>query len=93
MRRLADVKRAILAAAITLSSLLFQAPASASTEGCPDTWTIDISKFPDNPNLIQAKQKLGPKMVETQVNQVIVKYIGELGDMPSFSGLEKIVGV
>ena len=87
------MQRAIFAAVITLTSLLFQAPASASIDGCPDTWSIDLSKFPDNPDLIQAKQKLGPNMVVTPVNRVILKYFGELGDMPSLSGLENVAGL
>ena len=86
------MKRAIFAAVITLTSLLFQAPASASTEGCPDTWTIDLSKFPNNPELIQAKQTLGPKMVESQVQEVILKYEGEQGNMPAFPELAKSGG-
>ena len=83
------MKRAVFAASIILISIFSQEPASASTEGCPDTWSIDTSKFPNNPELIQAKQSLGPRMVESQVNQIITKYKGEQGDMPAFPELVK----
>jgi hypothetical protein len=87
------MKRAVFAASIILISIFSQGPASAATEGCPDTWSIDTSKFPNNPELIQAKQSLGPRMVESQVNQIITKYKGEQGDMPAFPELVKDEGI
>jgi hypothetical protein len=76
------MKRIVFAVLISLSSALVQVPATASTDGCPDSWSIDLTKFPSNPELIQAKQTLGPKMVETQIQRTMINYKGELGDMP-----------
>ena len=93
VRRLADMKKAVFAVVIAITSILFQVPASAYTENCPDTWSIDLSKFPNNPELIQAKQSLGPKMVESQVRQVMINYKGEQGEMPAFPELIQSSGM
>ena len=92
VRSLHPMKRLVIAALLSFSSILIQVPASATTTGCPDSWNIDLSKFPNNPELIEAKRNLGPKMVESQINLTIDKYKGEIGDMPKFLELENVTG-
>jgi hypothetical protein len=87
------MKKALLVVAIILFSTIPESPVNASTEGCPDTWNVDLTRFPNNPELIQAKKNLGPKMVETQLQEEIIKYSGELGDMPVQPEIAKTTGL
>ena len=56
----------------------------AATEGCPDKWTIDASKYP-NEELLQAKQRLGFNMALSEQRKLI-NFKGSLGDMPKVAG-------
>jgi len=67
-------------------------PAHANTEGCPDTWTIDTSKYPNNMELSAAKEKLGPNMVLSVVSSKILEFKGEDGIQPPLESLSTITG-
>ena len=79
-------KYAVIATSILLLTLGLPSTSSAATDGCPDTWSIDISQYP-NSELGDAKFKLGPKMVQTVVSQKILEYKGEKGVMPKLDNL------
>ena len=64
----------------------------AATEGCPDSWSVDLTKYPNNPDLISAKQKLGGNMVETLLSSSFLTYDGLAGSQPPFPELISITG-
>lgn len=73
-------------------SLTFGLPttSNAATDGCPDTWNIDLSQYP-NSELMAAKQKLGFNMVETSQKKV-VSFKGPLGDVPKLDKFNVVIG-
>jgi hypothetical protein len=74
--------------AIVLISLGLPANTYASTDGCPDTWVIDTSKFP-NEDLNKAKVKYGPEIIVSE-NQPkkLSSYAGIDGVSPKLANLE-----
>jgi hypothetical protein len=62
--------------------------AYAVTDGCPDTWVIDTSKFP-NDDLNKAKAKYGPEIIisESQ-SKKLTSYAGIDGMAPKIDNLE-----
>jgi hypothetical protein len=56
----------VLVGCFALAQVAMPSPATASTEGCPDTWV--------NPDLAAARQRLGGNMVETVLGTTVVKY-------------------
>jgi hypothetical protein len=75
------MRRIVFAVLISLSSTLIQVPANASTDGCPDTWLIDTTEYP-NQELAEAKKRLGVNMAIAERAKVI-EYKGPLGVMPA----------
>jgi len=77
-----------LSVSLVLILITFGLPTNsyAATDGCPDTWSIDTSQYP-NSELGDAKFKLGPKMVQTVVSQRILEYKGETGSVPKLDNL------
>ena len=63
----------------------------AATDGCPDTWSIDTTKYP-NQELIDAKKRLGVNMAET-IQIKMIEFKGPLGVMPSDNGLIGYAGI
>ena len=49
---------------VILITLYLPTKTYAATDGCPDTWSIDTTKYP-NQELIDAKKRLGVNMAET----------------------------
>jgi hypothetical protein len=82
------MKRIVFALLLSLSSTLLQIPANAATEGCPDTWEIDLNQYP-NQELLSAKEKNGINMIITE-NRKMLSFKGELGDLPEISGLTEV---
>ena len=77
---------------ISILSLIFGFPttSNAATDGCPDSWKIDLSQYP-NSELMAAKQKLGFNMVETSQKKV-VSFKGPLGDVPKLDKFNLGIG-
>lgn len=77
----------------TLSVLLltFGLPttSNAATDGCPDTWTIDLNQYP-NQELFAAKEKNGRNMIITE-SRKILSFKGELGEVPVLNGLTEVL--
>ena len=75
-----------LSASLVLILMTFGVPTNsfAATDGCPDTWTIDLNQYP-NQELRAAKNKLGINMAEKTETRFI-EFIGPQGQMPSISG-------
>jgi hypothetical protein len=83
------VKRvSIITLVIFLISLGFPSISIASTDGCPDTWVIDTSKFP-NEDLNKAVSKYGPEIIVSE-NQPkkLTSYAGIDGASPKLANLE-----
>jgi hypothetical protein len=53
---------------IVLLASILPANSDAATDGCPDTWAIDTSQFP-NPEVESAKLKLGRNIVTTETRE------------------------
>jgi hypothetical protein len=53
---------------IVLLASILPANSYAATDGCPDTWAIDTSQFP-NPEVESAKLKLGRNIVTTETRE------------------------
>ena len=72
----------------TLLSFNMPSNAYAATDGCPDTWVIDTSKFP-NEDLNKAKAKYGPEIIisESQ-SKKLSSYAGIDGVSPKIDYLE-----
>jgi hypothetical protein len=86
------VKRWILTSlAIVLIALGLPSKTYAATDGCPDTWNIDTTKYP-NQELIDAKKRLGVKMAET-IQIKTIEFKGPLGVMPADNGLIGYAGI
>jgi hypothetical protein len=64
---------------IVLITLGVPAKTYAATDGCPDTWTIDLNQYP-NQELLAAKQKNGINMIITESSRII-NFNGELGEV------------
>ena len=75
------MKRIVFAVLLTLSSTLIQVPANAATDGCPDTWSIDTTQYP-NQEINAAKNRIGVNMA-TSTSAKIIEYQGPLGSMPA----------
>jgi hypothetical protein len=69
-----------------LITLGLPAKTYAATDGCPDTWTIDLNQYP-NQELVNAKKRLGVNMAETSQSKV-VEFKGPLGEMPRHNLVE-----
>ena len=61
----------------------------AATDGCPDTWTIDLNQYP-NQELLAAKEKNGRNMIITE-SRKILSFKGELGEVPVLNGLTEVL--
>ena len=86
------MKRWILTSlAIVLIALGLPSKTYAATDGCPDTWNIDTTKYP-NQELIDAKKRLGVKMAET-IQIKTIEFKGPLGVMPADNGLIGYAGI
>ena len=83
------MKRIVFALLLSLSSTLLQIPANAATEGCPDTWEIDLNQYP-NQDLMAAKEKNGINMIITE-NRKILSFNGERGEIPRLVGLNEVL--
>ena len=82
------MKRGILVSLILVISLVFPiSPANAATEGCPDTWTIDTSKYPNNADLLNAQNNLGKDIVLTVLETRFMNGDGETGSIPKLNWL------
>jgi hypothetical protein len=82
------MNRGILVSIILIVSLAFPiSPANAATEGCPDTWKIDTSKYPNNPDLLNAQNTLGKDMVLTVLETRFISGDGETGSIPKLNWL------
>lgn len=77
-------KTLIFSILILLLGVISPINSLAAIEDCPDKWTIDTSKYP-NEELLQAKQKLGFDMA-TSEQRKLVYFNGPLGDMPKVTG-------
>ncbi|MCX6437873.1 MAG: hypothetical protein NTZ06_04405 [Actinobacteria bacterium] len=87
------MKRILLVVLMVFISIPLEImPAHANVEGCPDTWTIDTSKYPNNIELSAAKEKLGPNMVLSVVSTKILEFKGEDGIQPALDSRWNIVG-
>lgn len=75
------MRRILFVVLLVLFSTLFQFPANAATDGCPDTWLIDTTQYP-NQELDAAKKRIGVNMAITNSAKVI-EYQGPLGSMPA----------
>ena len=73
----------LISTALTVLLITLYLPANtyAATDGCPDTWVIDTSRYPSK-ELDEAKMKLGQSMVKTIVSQKVIEYKGALGVLP-----------
>ena len=77
------MNRILISLAIALGSVVSIAPASnAATEGCPDTWKVDLSSISGYQELLEAKQRLGGDMVIDEGATLYSDYAGELGPLP-----------
>jgi len=85
------MKRIVFAVLLTFSSTLIQVPANAATDGCPDTWSIDTTQFP-NQELISAKEKNGINMIITE-NRKFLSLNGELGELPDPNALNNLLKI
>jgi len=74
--------RKYLITTLSVLVLTFGLPSTsnAATDGCPDTWTIDLNQYP-NQELLAAKQRLGINMVLTEQKK-LTTFKGPLGEMP-----------
>ncbi len=70
---------------IVLITLGLPAKTYAATDGCPDTWTIDLNQYP-NQELLAAKQKNGINMIITESSRII-SFKGELGEVSGSNDL------
>ena len=68
----------------------FPSKSIATTDGCPDTWTIDTTQFPSN-ELRMAKSKLGPNMILSDADVEITEYRGEDGISPKIENLQSLL--
>ena len=68
----------------------FPSKSIATTDGCPDTWTIDTTQFPSN-ELRMAKSKLGPNMILSDADVQITEYRGEEGIAPKIENLQALL--
>jgi hypothetical protein len=85
------MKKVILG--LTISLLLTLIPTSSfASNDCPDSWQVDISKYPNNPQLLSAKQRLGSNMVETFVGSRVLDYAGVEGSQIPLKDLLLIAG-
>jgi len=75
------MRRNLFVVLLALFSALFQIPSNAATDGCPDTWLIDTTQYP-NQELDAAKKRIGVNMAITTSAKVI-EYQGPLGSMPA----------
>lgn len=62
----------------------------ATSEGCPDTWVIDTTQYPNN-ELRMAKAKLGPQMIMTTTGIEITDFMGENGPSPKIENLGGLI--
>jgi len=85
------MKAKLLSIAILLVSLISPVSSFASSD-CPESWQVDTSKYPNNPQLLSAKERLGPNMVETLVGARILNYAGVEGPQIPFKDLLLISG-
>jgi len=83
-------KYVVIATSILLLTFGLPATSQAATDGCPDTWNIDLNQYP-NSELMAAKQKLGFNMVETSQKKV-VSFKGPLGDVPKLDKFNLGIG-
>jgi hypothetical protein len=84
-----NMKRiSIITLVISLLSFGFPSISMAATDGCPDTWVIDTSKFP-NEDLNKAVSKYGPEIIvsENQPKKILT-YAGIDGVSPKLANLE-----
>lgn len=88
MEAVINKKLGIFFTVLALLSFALPTASNGALEGCPDTWRIDTSKYP-NQELTDAKNKLGADMVATIVDQQITQYRGELGEMSKVDNLLK----
>jgi hypothetical protein len=80
----------VTALCISLLTTGTSTPASAVTDGCPETWAIDTSQFPSN-ELRLAKAKLGPNMILSDAEVKIIEYRGEEGISPKIENLHTLI--
>lgn len=73
-----------------ISTLSFSS--SFASNDCPHSWQVDTSKYPNNPQLIQAKQRLGSDMVETVVTSRVLSFEGVDGVQPPMEDLLSVSG-
>jgi len=85
------MKAKLISIAILLVSLISPVSSFASSD-CPESWQVDTSKYPNNPQLLSAKERLGPNMVETLVGARILNYAGVEGPQIPFKDLLLISG-
>ena len=81
----------IISLVISLISFGFPSISMAATDGCPDSWNIDTTKYP-NQELIDVKKRLGVNMAET-IQIKTIEFKGPLGVMPSDNGLIGYAGI
>ena len=62
------MKRVVFAVLLSLTSTLIQVPTNAATNGCPDTWSLDTTQYP-NSELESARLKLGKNIVTTETRE------------------------
>ena len=74
----------VLTFSLILLSLGISSKTYAVTDGCPDTWKIDLNQYP-NQELLSVKQKLGFNLVSSEQRKLI-NFKGPLGEMPKVLG-------
>jgi hypothetical protein len=81
------MRKLVLICLILISSVLFQIPIAKAVEplGCPDTWKVDTSNYPNNPELVNAQNTLGKDMVLTVLETQFLTGEGELGAIPKLN--------
>jgi hypothetical protein len=81
-----------LSVSLVLILITFGLPTNsyATTDDCPDTWTIDTTQFPSN-ELRMAKAKLGPNMILSDADVQITEYRGEEGLAPKIENLQALL--
>ena len=85
------MKAKLIFIVILLASAIIPVNSFASSD-CPDSWQVDTSKYPNNPQLLSAKQRLGSNMVETLVGAKILNYSGVEGPQIPLKDLLLITG-
>ena len=80
-----------LSVSLVLILITFGLPSNsyAATDGCPDTWKIDLNQYP-NQDLMAAKEKNGINMIITE-NRKILSFNGERGEIPRLDGLNEVL--